>query len=475
MERVVVDRILALSKSLLEDGGKNEDFASVLAELGKLLSLSSQDSTFRADLAADTSVLDLIVDIITNSLLIDFHDIPDSLYVRLLRGILLLLRNLVTSTKSMIDIPLLLLNIQHFTSRVGQADPFFIKCLAAYIELLSNICVQQGSEFKCNLQLISDTFNPLLDIIVQNLSLEQPFLIFLNGCLMDDDNASLLLKNEANTQLLNYILKKGTSILNQDSLETVDDEILKIFEKIITNKSFKIWIESKHGDKEFNSILKVAQLVATLEREWDNVQCTLMMEWTFEYLQKWSQEAIDLLYNDSDESKLQDIHSKLVIVLDIISDLAKYHLAKQFLEHYNALECLIPLLRAAHENTEVLTLKFSQAQETSTKANKKKFPLVKSLIIEILAYILHSSFEAQEKTRQLHGLELLLSNCIIDDNNPYIKERSILCLRFAMEKNQKNQEFVAQLEAKQVVDDEALQEAGYEVEVENGKVKLKKK
>ncbi|KAM9886264.1 hypothetical protein OXX79_014309 [Metschnikowia pulcherrima] len=75
--------------------------------------------------------------------------------------------------------------------------------------------------------------------------------------------------------------------------------------------------------------------------------------------------------------------------------------------------------------------------------------------------------------RELHGLELILSNCVIDEDNPYIKEHSVLCLRFVLQENQRNQEFVASLEAKQVVNADALSEAGYEVSIKDGKVKVR--
>lgn len=55
-----------------------------------------------------------------------------------------------------------------------------------------------------------------------------------------------------------------------------------------------------------------------------------------------------------------------------------------------------------------------------------------------------------------------------------IKERCILCVRHLLEGNAENQAFVAQLEAKEVVSDDALKEAGYETELVNGKLALKK-
>ena len=79
----------------------------------------------------------------------------------------------------------------------------------------------------------------------------------------------------------------------------------------------------------------------------------------------------------------------------------------------------------------------------------------------------------QDRIRELHGLELVLSNCVIDDNDPFIKERSVVCIKYLLQDNRPNQDFVAQLEAKKAVQDDVLSEAGYEVKIGNtGELKL---
>lgn len=105
----------------------------------------------------------------------------------------------------------------------------------------------------------------------------------------------------------------------------------------------------------------------------------------------------------------------------------------------------------------------------------KDFPLVKGKIIYILGVLCQRTPKVQDEMRELHGLELVLSNCIIDLNNPYIKERSIVCIRCLLEGNEANQAFVAKMEAKQSVTPEALDEAGFETEIIDGKIALKRK
>lgn len=472
MDRIEVDNAISQARAVLENGGNNMDYSLVLEKLGALVSETSKDEQFRVSLARDFSLLDVLVDVVTNSLLLDLTDTETSvLYVRVLRGVLIVLRNLVAFTEVFIDISMLLLNVQHFLSKVERSNPYFSRCLCVYFEILANISLSRDQSFQCNLQLVSQTIEPVLETTMQVEALKQPFMTFLNAALSDDDNVTSLLRDHCNKRLLGSLLIEGYSLLNGH--ENINEHTISIFQRMVSNKRFKIWIESRENSIEFTSILEVARLVATTEMEWDNTQCIIILEWVYFFFQKWTRIAIDSLYAESEDARIADIHPKLIIVLDIISDLMKYHQAIQFLKHNFALEPLIGLLRAANDNGEISTVKVPIPQAIPA-VGKKHFPMVKSLIVEIMAFLVHNSFENQEKVRELHGLELLLSNCIIDDNNPYIKERAILCLKFVLRNNPKNQEFVAQLEAKQVVDDNALKEAGYEVNMEDGKVKLKR-
>ncbi|CAI4869474.1 CLL_collapsed_G0005850.mRNA.1.CDS.1 [Saccharomyces cerevisiae] len=97
----------------------------------------------------------------------------------------------------------------------------------------------------------------------------------------------------------------------------------------------------------------------------------------------------------------------------------------------------------------------------------------RTVIIEILASLVYAHPEIQDQIRELGGLALILSNCVIDDNDPFIKERSIVCLKFLLKNNAKNQEYVKKMEAQDVVQDDALSKAGFEISVEKGgKVRL---
>lgn len=476
MDKQSVTKILNQCLVILGKGGSEDEYLQNLSQLGAVLRATGSDKELREELAQNVGLLDSCVDVISNSLLVDFVSLEEEeLYVRLLRGVNLFTRNLVASASTTIDLPLLLLNIQHFVSKIGHENKFFLPCLTSYLEILANMAAKYGPAFQCNLNLVSDTFKPdLLEIIRTSQTSMAPFVIFCRGCLQRSENVSALLNERFHEPLRSFLLKQSFVLLEDRDMTHTEESLILIVESIISNESFEKWIVSEQDGDQFDEILSLSQIVATQKDDWDNFQCLAIMGWVFHFFKVWSPAAITILTSAKcDEDRLNTLHKRIIIVLDIISDLSKFHSVKQFLEHYNALDSMIPLLRAIHENTEVKTWKNRNKVEDVSQV-KKQFPIAKSLIIEIMAFICHESFKSQEKVRELHGLEVVLSSCIIDEDNPYIKERSILCLRFLLENNKQNQEFVALLEAQEVVDDNALQEAGYQVEMSDGKVKLRK-
>ena len=100
---------------------------------------------------------------------------------------------------------------------------------------------------------------------------------------------------------------------------------------------------------------------------------------------------------------------------------------------------------------------------------------LKKLVVLVLSSLVWKSFPVQNQIRQYGGVEMVLSCCNFDANNPYIREHAIMCLRFLLESNKENQEIVEQLEARKAVPNEVLHKKGYETFIdETGKVGLRK-
>lgn len=101
------------------------------------------------------------------------------------------------------------------------------------------------------------------------------------------------------------------------------------------------------------------------------------------------------------------------------------------------------------------------------------FPLVKSTVIPLLSIIVAQNRWAQDYLRESGGLLAILEACTVDENNPFVREKAIVCVRYLLHENDENQKFVGQLEAKKVVNPDVLEKAGYEAEIVNGQLSVK--
>lgn len=468
-----IDIISRIRNVLLQETLNIEDFQISLDALGKIVSLSSQSQEYRSKILSNDNLPDILIEILNKS----FEDnVPNeelkfTLYVRLMRGVLLLTRNLVI-TKQFIGFKTILSNLRSFDSRVPHDDEFYLKTLVVYIQCLANLGITQDDDIVA--ETIETFFKNenLMEWIANNDQMKIPFAAFLKNTMQNSDNIYEVLTH--NDTILTYIINElDKADIHNEELDPYSSLLVLVFQKIIAHETYSKWLKGIDcKSEEFLKVMKINQIIVTSKEDWDNYQLTAMLAWIFDNFLVFSELSKSvLLAQIYDPIELKSIHLNLIILLDCLSDLGKFKATKQFLEHYNAIEELISLLRVVHENVERKTLK--NKEKIENLEGKKEFPQVKSLIIEVIAFLVHDSFEIQEKMRELHGLELVLSNCMIDDNDPFIKERAIVCVKFLLANNEKNQQFVADLEAKQTIDDDALRQVGYEVQIEDGNVKLR--
>ena len=101
---------------------------------------------------------------------------------------------------------------------------------------------------------------------------------------------------------------------------------------------------------------------------------------------------------------------------------------------------------------------------------------LKKLVVLVLSSLVWKSTTVQNQIRQYGGVEMILSCCNFDSNNPYIREHAIMCLRFLLEGNRENSEIVRALEPRRGVPEEVLDKRGYETFIDDkGKVGLRAK
>jgi hypothetical protein len=112
---------------------------------------------------------------------------------------------------------------------------------------------------------------------------------------------------------------------------------------------------------------------------------------------------------------------------------------------------------------------------------------LKKLTVLVLSSLVWKNKQVQDQLREYGGLEVLLRCCREDENNPYIREHAIMCLRFAVEGNQANRDAIKDIaESKGLnlidkksegrVPEEVLDDCVYETHMDGGgRVGLRRK
>ncbi|CAG8766906.1 7132_t:CDS:10, partial [Cetraspora pellucida] len=102
-----------------------------------------------------------------------------------------------------------------------------------------------------------------------------------------------------------------------------------------------------------------------------------------------------------------------------------------------------------------------------------EFAYIKRDIIRVIGNMAYDNCSVQDEVRRLGGILLVLNQCNIDNNNPYIREHAIFALRNLLINNSGNQKLVKELEPIAPVQNDVLSEIGIRTELgNNGKIKL---
>ncbi|CCH46904.1 Copper transport protein 86 [Wickerhamomyces ciferrii] len=460
-----------------EDGAQDK----ALAELSFVVKKSLEDESFREELAKDETVWEYIIKVISNSL---HASAIQEKSIRIKRGVILLARNLLVADRT---IP------SKDDKLITSIFTFLQSVLPLNIDhILEKGCITASLQCVFNSTVDKTTYHPNELLSINNFlgdfkkKIDHDDLTLYFRCLNNFFNISEALtcgfKSSEKTDIIFYNILENFEQLNfQNDLSTHELLIISIFQKMIVHESFLPYISNLSSKSDFVRFLKASTVIITSKESWEVFELTVILSWIYELFQK-TLEQIKIHFQNGIED-LETVYFTIHAVLDVFATLVKFEHAKKFLLSYKGVENLVELLGTIHQNVKPKKLKDSEKQKQTNTNNEniktqdyyKNFPETKSLIIETLSSIIYKDFSVQELMRETHGLKLVLSNCIIDDNEPFIKERSIVCLRFLLLNNEKNQEFVAKLEAKEAVQDDTLDNAGFEVEIVDGKVKLKQK
>ncbi|XP_034530057.1 ataxin-10 [Notolabrus celidotus] len=181
----------------------------------------------------------------------------------------------------------------------------------------------------------------------------------------------------------------------------------------------------------------------------------------------------------SSEEVLQEaltVISLLDVLCEMTSDLKQFMFLQ---DHPDLLVTTVELLKQVHAIGKASKNIFSPAQNFSSFSgdveSSSQSPVIsfKAHLIRLIGNLCHSNVNNQNKVRELEGIPLILDNCNIDSNNPFISQWAIFATRNLLEHNLQNQELVASLERQGTADYSALKELGFQVEERDGRLLLK--
>ncbi|XVE81724.1 hypothetical protein DITRI_Ditri15bG0088700 [Diplodiscus trichospermus] len=113
------------------------------------------------------------------------------------------------------------------------------------------------------------------------------------------------------------------------------------------------------------------------------------------------------------------------------------------------------------------TLKESKNQGLNTSSSRLcPYKGIRRDIVAVIGNCAYRRKHVQDEIRQKNGILLLLQQCVTDDDNPYLREWGIWCLRNLLEGNAVNQQAVADLELQGSVDMPELARLGLRVEID---------
>lgn len=419
-------------------------------------------------------------------------------------------------------------SIRTVASRDSNNQAFYDKFIVSCLQFFSNLAVQAGEDAT----LASNVFSLFiynmpkncLAIVLDTLAPESsiPLLLILEGSIRSSSiNALRLCEEETGQMFLKFLARHSRDI--SIDVRDIHPKLVTAIVCSIINFGYMPTILLKNFSvtpylepQETANILRALTccLPVTLESasgsEFYDPSLSLdkqqqIFDALFSVFQSVKEEAVPLIetYDTRDRSQdnqayINSITGTLSTILNVFDgffNAVSYQLGtlkpppgsdpkgvfQHIVEDTNFLASITGLLHSAEtflpKRNKLADMHpvYEDGELVSYTTNPAEFPRVKTSIIALLAFLATDNRFVQDEIRRLHALELILSNMIIDQNNPYIKENSILALSCVLKNNQENQDFISKLEVKEVVANEELENAGMEVKFVNGKVRLMKK
>ncbi|XP_026089297.1 ataxin-10-like [Carassius auratus] len=179
-------------------------------------------------------------------------------------------------------------------------------------------------------------------------------------------------------------------------------------------------------------------------------------------------------------SESSDDQEAMVVIrlLDILCEITSG--CKEFMalqDHSDLLSATVDLLKEVHLLGKTSRNVFTAAQDFSLTrpggADTHPALSFKAHLVRLIGNLSHGHIVNQDKVRELDGIALILDNCSIDSNNPFISQWAVFAIRNILEHNLENQKLIQGLRRQGVADDTMLREMGFRVEERDGSLLLR--
>ncbi|KAK6507919.1 copper transport protein [Arthrobotrys musiformis] len=178
----------------------------------------------------------------------------------------------------------------------------------------------------------------------------------------------------------------------------------------------------------------------------------------------------------------------LIQLLELLMLFAEQAVGRVYLRETKCVEEIVEVLKCfveyvpvtSKDKKEVKKRKAGEEEEEEEDVGMEcndpvefRWPLIKRTLVQLISLLVYRSRSTQDEVRKAGGVVAVLGCFGIDEENPYIQQHATLCVRNLMEGNVENQGILRELEAREVVNGEALEAAGLEAYVDKGgKVKV---
>ncbi|XP_051247847.1 ataxin-10 [Dicentrarchus labrax] len=242
-------------------------------------------------------------------------------------------------------------------------------------------------------------------------------------------------------------------------------------------------VESMYSGMSHHEKVTLLELLFAQLREEDSEECGVppsVARFLASSFQKGCGAVLTLATGSASSDEVLQEALTVISLLDVLCEMTSDLRQFMFLQdHPDLLMTTVELLQQVHAIGKASKNIFSAAQNFSSFSGDGDFsshsPVIsfKAHLIRLIGNLCHSNTNNQNKVRELEGIPLILDNCNIDSNNPFISQWAIFAIRNLLEHNPQNQELVATLERRGTADYSALRELGFLVEERDGSLLLK--